>query len=196
MKVLNDIIDEAKNIATAAENEAKKLWAAIVELFETHPEVDTFHKTSDDQFFDKKENADGHASRLKNKGVAAITRADVAAKQVDLQATEQSGAGSTINIDDATQPTPDQIAAKALADQQAQDALTNQLGLGGAANTTTVAPGADAASTVTADAENAEPVKSALEIAIATPEAERTPVQKGLITKAANAAAQTQGENN
>lgn len=180
------------------------LKQVIVNLFDTHPTVDVFYMTSDNQFFPVQANADYHASKLPKKGVATITRGiseqlkeALSASDIGLEHPEQTTALSA-----------EQLAVKQSADNEAQSKLAEAIG--GVINNGQAAvikhivtqedldanpelgengvivgdeidiPGADTVNSIV--------VKSPLEIALETPEAERTPVQKGLITKAANAA--------
>lgn len=97
------------------------LQESINELFATYPKVDTFYKTSDNQFFELKPNADAHGQSLKDKGVATVTRS-----MAIVPAPAAAVDGAIINPE-ATQPTDQEIADKAKADQDAQDALAAQL---------------------------------------------------------------------
>lgn len=54
----------------------------LAELFATHPEVDKFYLTSDNQAFIQEHHADAHAQTLKDKKVKAYTR-EVASVQED-----------------------------------------------------------------------------------------------------------------
>ena len=97
------------------------LQDTINELFATHPNVDVFYKTSDDQFFFEKPNADAHGMSLSNKGVATVTRAQA------VLPVAAPGGDPTINNPEATQPTAEQLAEKAAADAAAQQALEAEL---------------------------------------------------------------------
>ena len=175
------------------------LQKTIVDLFATHPKVDVFYMTSDQQFFEQKANADFHASKLVKKGVAEVTRGISEQLQEAITASNANVAHPEIS----TILTTEQLAAKANEDQLAQDALTKEIGGAAAAikkivtqedldaNPELIEDGVQVGDTIEIPAPitvNNEIVKSALEVALETPEADRTPVQKGLITKAANAA--------
>ena len=169
----------------------------IVDLFDTHPKVNTFYMTSDGQFFEVKENANYHSQRLPKKGVAVVTREQAESIKGTFAA---SAAAAIAHPEQTTVLTQEQLDAKKQSDDDAQKALDNQLngnaGTDDASHTVTqeeldnnpdlVASGAKVGDVISSAAE-ADVVKTALEKAQATPEADRTPYQKGLITKAANA---------
>lgn len=52
-------------------------------LFATHPSVNAFYVTSDDQAFFTEDNANSHATRLADKSVITITRPDVDVEDSD-----------------------------------------------------------------------------------------------------------------
>jgi len=189
------------------------LQQTIVNLFDTHPTVDVFYMTSDQQFFEQQNNADYHASKLPKRGVATLNRG------MSDQLKEALTANTSLtHPEQTTALTPEQIAAKQAEDNTAQDNLTKAIGsvLNKVvsdskmvlvndetvikhivtqedldANPELVEDGVNVGDEI--DVPGAETVdnatvKSPLEIALETPEADRTPVQKGLITKAANAA--------
>jgi hypothetical protein len=115
--------------------EAKKLLTSLEDLFRTHPTADALHVTGDNQFFLEKSRADNYAWRLRNKGVATVTRVDFEAVQannmISAITTEASREGdASLMHPEATAPTPEVAAAKYQADQQAQLAVTEALNAG------------------------------------------------------------------
>jgi len=138
--------------------------ADLKDLFNTHPSVDRFYITSDGQAFFAENMADSHGQKLRVRDYIEVTRDQVI-----------NADGLTLDVPPAEQPPADQPPADVPpADQPPADVPPADQPPAGA-------PPAD------------EAPKDALAIAFATPEAERTPYQKGLITKATKA---TEGGNN
>jgi hypothetical protein len=101
-----------------------KLQDSINELFKTHLKVDTFYMTSDGQFFEGKQNADFHGSKLKVRGVATVNRS-----QATIEAPEPVKVPALdLAHPESSPPTEEEKAAKILADKEAQDALNEKLG--------------------------------------------------------------------
>jgi len=119
-----------------------KLQERIITLFDTHPAVDVFYMTSDEQFFAQKEHAEAQAQRLKVRGVAMITRDEVAV----LKAQIEVGDPTLKHPDSTTELTAEELAQQLVDDAALQATVNKQLEIGADAASTD-APSNDAAST-------------------------------------------------
>ena len=99
-----------------------ELQAKIDGLFGTHPTVNTFYMTSDEEFFHTRGNADAHAMRLKDRGVAQIERQTAVTPKKEVPAGDPLLAHPEFNPASRRE-----IAAKAKADDDAQEALKRQI---------------------------------------------------------------------
>lgn len=175
-------------------------------LFDTHPKTDEFFITSDGQAFFAKHMADSHGQKLADKTVKSVQRGD-------LTPVDAFEAGELDTSEDAILEKAEAIKAKRAAVAKIRDAAKAAAAANNAPkepikhiitqkdldeNPELVAGGVVVGDVieVPADDDTANgPVKSPLEIALETPEADRTSYQKGLITKAANEAKKAEGGN-
>lgn len=164
----------------------------LAELFATHPVANAFFFTADGQPFFDAELAGSHAQRLRDASILEIKRDDVEGAEPSTFADGLGGTPEPLELHPAL--------AADLAQFQQNEGGADQSGGGGvivpASNilagegNTPPAPGTPAPATpAPATPAPAPVVKSLLEIAKETPEAERTNHQKGLITKERNALA-------
>ena len=112
------------DIFKMAEDEAKDLLKKIEEVFNSYKDEIEVHITSDAQIFLNKNHADGHGTRLPNKGVATVSRESFEAAQASLALSAAAGDGSLAHPEGEA-PTTEEIAAKASADQATQAVLNN-----------------------------------------------------------------------
>lgn len=97
----------------------------LIDLFETHPTVDTFFMTSDGQFFSVQSNADANAQRLKDRGVATVTREKV--QPLIDAAAEAAADPSLAHPEQDTVLTAEELQQKKADDASATEALNKVL---------------------------------------------------------------------
>lgn len=174
-------------------------------LFDTHPKTDEFFITSDDQAFAAKHMADSHGQKLADKAVKSVKREDM----LPVDAFE---AGELDTSEDAILEKAEAIKAKRAAVAKIREAAKAAAAADATKepikhtitqkdldeNPELVAGGVVVGDIIEIPADDDTgngTVKSPLEIALETPEADRTSYQKGLITKAANEAKKAEGSN-
>ncbi|WP_121812792.1 hypothetical protein [Mucilaginibacter kameinonensis] len=163
--------------------------ADVKSLFDTHPSVDVFYITSDAQAFFAENMADSHGQKLKVRDYIEVTREQVFILDT-VQKDEAPADQPPADVPPADVPPADQPPADVPpADQPPADVPP-------ADQPPADQPPADQPPSNQPPSNQPpadEAPKDALAIAFATPEADRTPYQKGLITKATKA---TEGGNN
>ncbi|UOE47982.1 hypothetical protein MTO98_26585 [Mucilaginibacter sp. SMC90] len=183
--------------------------ADLKRLFDTHPSVDVFYITSDAQAFFAENMADSHGQKLKVRDYIEVTREQVFILDT-IQKDEAPGDQPPADVPPSDQPPADVPPADQPpadvppADQPPADVPSADqppADVPSADQPPADVPPADQppANVPPADQPPADvppatvAPKDALAVAFATPEADRTPYQKGLITKATKA---TEGGNN
>jgi hypothetical protein len=161
-------------------NENTMTDARLVALFATHPAVDAFYITADGMPFFSVDAANAHAQRQADKNVLEINRNEV-------DGTEPSSFADGLGEDDEVVAPMHPILADAFNEFRKAEGADEQSG-GGVIVPASNILAEPAPVVVTPEPDTPPAPLSLLEIAMATPEGERTSYQKGLITQARNAA--------